>query len=137
STRELSEAYGVSRPAIREALLHLQGAGIIDLHKGRNGGASIREANSEPVVQSFSDLIDFGRVSLEMLLEARLDVMDDVVALACKRATYADFAAIRKNIADLAEITASKDYVARSRVVIDFYILLAKACQNEVFVAIV
>jgi DNA-binding GntR family transcriptional regulator len=82
--RELSEQFAVSRMAVREGMRNLEVAGLIILKKGRHGGAFVNESSAKLVTQQIRDMIDLGRASLPMLMEARLMVMDMVVRLAAK-----------------------------------------------------
>src|SRR5213592_4815792 len=41
SERELAQQFGVSRTTVREAIRVLQGEGLVDVKRGRNGGAVV------------------------------------------------------------------------------------------------
>src|SRR3954463_5177030 len=88
--RELSARLGVGRPALREALRLLEGAGLIDLRKGKTGGAFISTGSTSVMSENMSDLIRLGNVSIQELFEARLGVGEAVVRLACERITAAE-----------------------------------------------
>ena len=134
--RDLSELFAVSRTAVREALRSLEIAGIVDLKKGSKGGAFVTEAGAAQVTRTFQDMLDFGRVSLETLLEARLLIMDVVVRAACERATPADIAALKRNIAETIEMTKAGMYEERTLKAVEFSTLLADATGNPVLSAI-
>lgn len=102
SERELMEAYGVGRPAVREALQNLERMGIITISHGE------RARVAEP---SFSAL--FGQItlvtrhilqnsvrSLEELKEARLLFEVQMVRLAAQRAGEADLERLRGRLDD-------------------------------------
>jgi len=69
--RELSQQLGVSRSALREALRTLEISGVIQLRKGRNGGAFITRGNFDAVTANFRDLLTLGNLKFEELAEAR------------------------------------------------------------------
>lgn len=134
--RDLSEMFAVSRTALREALRSLEIAGIVELKKGSKGGAFITENGVGQVTRSFRDMLDFGMVSLQTLLEARQLVMDVVVRSACERATPADITALRTNIDETIALTQAGRYEDRTLKAVEFSTLLANATGNAVMAAI-
>lgn len=135
--RALAEQFAVSRAAVREALRSLEIAGIVILRNGRNGGAFITESGAGQVTRSFQDMLDFGRVSLSMLLEARLLVMDVVVRAASERIGPADLARLEENIAETVALTAAGNHDARTLKAVEFSTLLADATGNPVLSAMI
>lgn len=135
--RELAEMFRTSRTAVREALLSLQLAGTVELFKGRTGGAYVLEAGNSLVTQTFHDFLDFGKVSLSTLLEARSLILEPVARIACERATAKDIKDLERNVEELEEATRAGEVIARSHVVVEFYNILARATGNEVIAAIV
>ncbi|MBN8988944.1 MAG: FadR family transcriptional regulator [Rhizobiales bacterium] len=136
SERELSEMLDVSRTALREAIRTLEIAGIVEMRKGSKGGAFITESGVGQVTRTFSDMLDFGRVSLATLLEARLLVMDAVVRSACERASAADIERLSRNVAETVELTRQGRYEERTLKAVQFSTLLANSTGNQVMSAI-
>jgi GntR family transcriptional regulator, transcriptional repressor for pyruvate dehydrogenase complex len=136
SERELSDMFDVSRVALREAIRSLEMAGIVELRKGSKGGAFITESGVGQVTRTFRDMLDFGRVSLTTLLEARLLVMDAVVRVACERASAADIERLRRNVAETVELTRQGRYEERTLKAVEFSTLLANSTGNQVMSAI-
>ena len=134
--RDLAEMLAVSRTALREALRSLEIAGIVVLKKGSKGGAFITEGGAGQVPQSFRDMLDFGRVSLADLLDARLLVMDVVVRTACERAGPVDFERLRPNLAETTALTKAERYEQRTMKAVEFSTILADATGNPVLSAI-
>lgn len=137
SERELAGFFSVSRMAVREGMRNLEIAGLIVMRKGRNGGAFVSDNSVKLLTQSFNDMIDLGRASLDMLMEVRLHVMDAVVRLACDRATDVDFVALEENIDLTQQLTAAGKFEERTFTAIQFNGLLAQATGNIIFQAIV
>jgi DNA-binding FadR family transcriptional regulator len=135
--RELSEQFAVSRMAVREGMRNLEVAGLIILKKGRHGGAFVNEPSAKLVTQQIRDMIDLGRASLPMLMEARLMAMDMVVRLACERATAADFRAMEANLETTEMLTEAGRFEDRTFTAIEFNKLLADATRNYVLSALV
>lgn len=136
SERELSEMFHVSRTALREAIRSLEIVGIVELRKGSKGGAFVTSSGASQVTRTFRDMLDFGRVSLATLLEARLLVMDAVVRSACERATAADIAKLRTNVAETVELTKQHRYEERTLKAVEFSTILADSTGNQVMSAI-
>ncbi|RDJ97361.1 FadR/GntR family transcriptional regulator [Paraburkholderia lacunae] len=135
--RELSEQFAVSRMAVREGMRTLEVAGLIIMKKGRHGGAFVNESSAKLVTQQIRDMIDLGRASLPMLMEARLMVMDMVVRLACERATAADFRAMEANLEKTQMLTEAGRFEERTFTAIEFNKLLADATRNDILGALV
>jgi DNA-binding FadR family transcriptional regulator len=135
--RELARQLGVGRSALREALRSLEMAGIVQLKKGVKGGAFIRQGDPGGMTQVIQDLMHLGSISLDELTEARLQIQDLVVRLACERATKADFDALAKNIDRTEEMTRAGRYLERVECSREFYRLLAAATRNQVLSVIV
>ena len=66
------DQFGVSRVTIRDALGNLKSMGLIITKRGVNGGAYVSEPSSDPITESFHNLVQMGRVSFSHLIEARL-----------------------------------------------------------------
>jgi DNA-binding FadR family transcriptional regulator len=135
--RELAEQFAVSRMAVREGMRNLEAAGLIVLKKGKYGGAFVNESSAKLVTQQIRDMLDLGRASLPMLMEARLKVMDMVVRLACERATAADFDALESNLEKTEMLTEAGRFEERTFTAIEFNKLLADATRNYILSAIV
>lgn len=136
SERELSEMLSVSRTALREAIRSLEIVGIVEMRKGRSGGAFITDGGASQVTRTFRDMLDFGRVSLATLLEARLLVMDAVVRRACECATAADIGKLRKNVSETIELTKQSRYEERTMKAVEFSTILVNSTGNQVMSAI-
>ncbi len=137
SEREMSEMFDVSRTALREAIRSLEIAGIVELRKGSKGGAFITKSGVGQLTQTFRDMLDFGRVSLATLLEARLMVMDAVVRAACERAGDADLDKLKRNIRETIELTKQGRYEERTLKAVEFSTLLAESTGNQVMSTVV
>ncbi|PZW44825.1 GntR family transcriptional regulator [Humitalea rosea] len=135
--RELAELFAVSRMAVREGMRNLEVAGLISLHKGRHGGAFVSDGSHKLVTQSLRDMLDLGRASLPMLMEARRHIMDIVVRLACERATPASLAALEKNTDETEALTKAGRFEERTYTAIEFNRVLAEATRNQILCAIV
>ena len=130
--RDLAQQLGVGRNALREALRSLEIAGIVRLQKGVKGGAFIREGDGGRMNQVVQDMFSLGSITVEELTEARVHFQDNVVGLACARATAADCDAIAANIDRTEVVTKTGHFLDRVECSREFYRLLAAATHNDV-----
>jgi DNA-binding FadR family transcriptional regulator len=132
--RDLAVQLGVGRNALREALRSLENAGMVELRKGRGGGAFILPPSARRITHAMQDLHDVGSFTLDELTEARILVVDQIVRLACARASDADLAALQRNVDELDQFTRTGDMQERNKRVIAFYDLLSAATRNRVLI---
>jgi GntR family transcriptional repressor for pyruvate dehydrogenase complex len=130
--RELSQQLGVSRSALREALRTLEISGVIELRKGRNGGAFITQGNFSAVTANFRDLLTLGNLKFEELAEARTWLAEIVVRVACERATEEDLDALEDNVREAERMLAEGRHAEKIDLNIEFHNLLARATRNPV-----
>lgn len=129
--RELAEDFDISRSAVRQALRNLELAGIVQSRTGVNGGFFIRNGGSDGITQAVRDMVGLGQVPTESLFEARIELTNVAIRLACERATESELDAIAADIAEQAKLF-EQGQSSRSVMVGNFYRLLARATHNEV-----
>jgi GntR family transcriptional regulator, transcriptional repressor for pyruvate dehydrogenase complex len=135
--RELAQQLGVSRNVLREALRSLEMAGILKLQKGVKGGAFIREGDTSRMNEVMRDMLSLGTISVRELSEARINVIDLVVRLACVNARQRDFEALEANIERTDAATREGRLLDRVECSREFYKLLAESTGNKVIIMIV
>jgi GntR family uxuAB operon transcriptional repressor len=124
--RELAKRFGVSRPTIREAILSLQMAGMLEVRK--NSGAYVIRRQEAPEMK---DLSGFGPFEN---LQARRMIEPQIAALAAQHATPLQLAAMAGTLADMrADHARGMEADAADH---RFHILLAEATGNGVLVPI-
>ena len=134
--RDLAQQLGVSRNVLREALRSLEMAGVLRLQKGVKGGAFIREGDTSRMNVVMRDMLSLGTISVRELSEARMDVLDLVVRLACTNGRQQDFDALEANIERTELATREGRLLDRVECSRDFYKLLAVATGNKVIAMI-
>jgi DNA-binding FadR family transcriptional regulator len=92
--RHLAQQLGVSRPSVREALIALEIAGLVDVRVG--SGIYVRQA--PPVARTTPGGLDEPDPGPLELLRARRLIEGEIAALAAINAKAADIAAIRETI---------------------------------------
>lgn len=134
--RALAGALSVSRSALREGLRTLEMAGIVELRKGRAGGAFITRGNPQVLSDSMADLLRLGNVSWSDLTEARIWIEAIIVRVACERATQEDYDALEENIGEARRLFDEGQLMKKTEVLIEFHNILARATRNPVLVMI-
>jgi GntR family transcriptional regulator, transcriptional repressor for pyruvate dehydrogenase complex len=128
SEADLSEAFGVSRPTVREALKRLAAQNLIRTQRGATGGAFVNRVSfdevQESLVTSSTLLLSMNAIDFETACEARYALERACVALAAERRLPDHLAAMRAEIArqatdDLLDTTFCASDVAFHRALID------------------
>ena len=132
SERSLSEALGVSRPVVREALKRLAHAGLVQI---RHGGATLvtdYRRTAGPDLLSRLLLDRNGELDLVVargIVEARSDLGPPVAAAAARRAGEDDLAALDATVAAMRD---ADDVRERQRLALDFWDRVVDASGNVV-----
>lgn len=128
SSAQLCEEFGVSRTVIREALASLKVGGRVNARQG--AGVFVSERETRPL--SFEiDPVDDVRSAMQ-ILELRLGVELQSVALAAQRRTPEALADITRAYDNLARLDGS-DADAQARADFDFHLAIARATRNPHF----
>lgn len=129
--RELAQALGVSRPTVREAINKLVAIRLLEQRQGQgtfvNSPANI---DRNPL----SAVMGGEEVRLEDLLEVRLGLECNAVALAARRATDDDIRELEKSLAEMAADIAEGRLGTDADV--SFHMAIAYASKNTVQVHI-
>jgi DNA-binding FadR family transcriptional regulator len=123
--RDLAKALGVSRPTVREAMIALEIAGLVEVRVG--AGTFVTDKNTHD--PQFGGA---GASPLELIAARRL-IEPEVVALAARHATAADLAAIKETLAMTAAAVDTAQHRAADRL---FHVRVASASRNGVLAAI-
>lgn len=135
--RELCLMPGVGRPALRAALRSLEAGGLLELRKGKTGGAFIATGNHRVVSGGMFDMLRLGSVTLEQMFEAREWFLSSLVRPACRRITTEEIARLRQHIADAQVLHSQGRFSERMDCNFEFHALLAEARRNPVAVVVV
>jgi GntR family transcriptional repressor for pyruvate dehydrogenase complex len=129
--RELSEAFGVSRTVVREAVKALEARGILESTTG--SGVSVRRADFNIVSQSLTTYMQLAnRDDFEIRLnEVRRVLEVEMVALAASRITPEQRTQLRQICKQMREGKNTAKQMAE----LDFrlHVTLAESTQNDLF----
>jgi DNA-binding FadR family transcriptional regulator len=102
--KELADAFGVSRPTLREALRRLAGSQLIRAAKGPGGGIFVAHTQNEGLGRHLSEsiaaMLETDSVSLSDLVEARIHLEVPLAGLAAENATAETAAQLEQAIAE-------------------------------------
>jgi len=125
--RDLAKKLGVSRPVVREAMIALEVAGLVEVRTG--SGAYVREQPSESAT-----LLNPGH-SPSDLLNARMLIEGEVAFLAAEHATPADLAAISEALEQMIrDHDAGRPWHAAD---LAFHVAVANATGNTALASVV
>jgi GntR family transcriptional repressor for pyruvate dehydrogenase complex len=107
SERELAQQFGVSRTTVREAIRVLQGEGLVDVRRGRNGGAVVvsPRASRREIAHQLSRRL----AEVEVVVDFRLTVEPAAARLAAERRTPEDLARLNALVTSMDELVAGPD----------------------------
>src|SRR5215217_1829247 len=129
--RELSEAFGVSRTVVREAVKALEARGVLESATG--SGVSVRRADFNMVSRSLQTYMQLSnQVDFEIRLnEVRRVLEVEMVALAAARITPEQLTQLRQ----ICQQMRTGGNTAKQMAELDFrlHVTLAEATQNELF----
>ena len=132
SERRLAEVLGVSRPVVREALQRLAHAGLVEVRQG--DATTVRDFRRQGGLDLLPRLLlrdgDLDLSVARSLLEARLAIGPEVVALAAVRGGAPTAVRLRERVAALA---ATEDPVARQRHALEFWEVVVDAADSIAF----
>ena len=129
--RELSEAFGVSRTVVREAIKALEARGVLESVAG--SGVSVRLADFDMVSRSLQTYMQLSkRVDFEIRLnEVRRVLEVEMVALAASRRTPEQL----EKLHEICQQMRASGNTAKVMAELDFqlHVTLAEATQNDLF----
>ncbi|WP_051950716.1 FadR/GntR family transcriptional regulator [Actinacidiphila yeochonensis] len=133
SERELAALLGVSRESVRVALRRLSDEGLLEIRRGRAGGAFVRaewtQASARAVQQTLLDRWE----EFEALFDYRRLVEGLIARTAADRADAADRAELRRLLADFDEAPSP----SRAREIdTELHLAVARAAHNPRLVAL-
>jgi DNA-binding FadR family transcriptional regulator len=131
--RELALSLGVSRPVVREAMVALELAGVVEVRMG-SGAWVVKKPTRDRLSGGFDlSLSDIGSGPLA-LVDARDAIEGEIAARAALTRTDEDLAALAAAIAEMRE---SPGHAAHSDADHGFHVRIAEATGNEVLARIV
>jgi DNA-binding FadR family transcriptional regulator len=135
SERDLRDIFKVSRGTLREALRALEQKKLIQIRTGVNGGAFVRQLDTQQISESLDLLLRYQKISLKELEEFREAVEPLVAAQATKKASKTDIKKLRMLVDSMGKGLIAKqpdydDLIGKDR---EFHLTLSRISRNRVF----
>jgi len=127
SEKVLAQQLGVSRPTVREAMIALEIAGLVEIRSGSGSYVRHRDTVAPPSV-------DTGPGPIE-LLHARILIEGEIAAEAAQRATSEDLHAVAATLAEMESVIARGEHSRSADQA--FHVSIARASGNDVLASIV
>jgi GntR family transcriptional repressor for pyruvate dehydrogenase complex len=138
SEMKLKEMFEISRGSIREALRVLEQKGLIDIKTGVAGGAVVRAPDHNQVTESLNLLVKSQQVSLNHLLEFRLEIEGTVAALAARRAKKSEIEPLKDLLRQARDLLGSAEANGDRLLEIDtkLHVGISQISGNPIFTAV-
>lgn len=127
SEKLLAQQLGVSRPTVREAMISLEIAGLVEIRTG--SGSYVRQRDSLALPS-----VDTGPGPIE-LLNARILIEGEIAAEAALKATAEDLDAIAAKLQEMESVIARGEHSRTADQA--FHVAIARASGNDVLASIV
>jgi DNA-binding FadR family transcriptional regulator/DNA repair exonuclease SbcCD nuclease subunit len=98
SERQLAATLKVSRSSVREGLRVLDQRGLLEIRRGRRGGAYLRQPSHRQTTAEMEMLLHFDRLTLDQINDFRLAIEGYVTALAARSAGPADIRQLHRRL---------------------------------------
>lgn len=137
SERDIMEAYGVGRPAVREAMQAMERSGIVEIVHGERARVVVPTADLliEQIAGGAQHLLRMQPDMLGHMKDARLFLETGLARIAAERATPGDITRLRQRLDDQrAALTESELFLQRDMM---FHREIAIIAGNPIFPAIV
>jgi GntR family transcriptional regulator, transcriptional repressor for pyruvate dehydrogenase complex len=135
--RELSQAFAVSRPTVREALRSLEARGVVEVRPGKSGGAFAVAPPLSLVGNAVATLLNLQGASLRDLAEFRVTFEPENAWCAAQRADDDDIAQLTTLVEEAKAVMAYRDsWEPIGAVDAHWHEALARATKNNLRIGI-
>lgn len=132
--RELAQQFGVSRTAVREAVMALCEKGLVEAHPGR--GTFIVDDTAQVIRRSIDSALAASQAdTLARLVEVREILEPEIAARAAARAEASHIAAMREAVTAMDAALGDADKYIEAD--LDFHLALAEATQNPLILTLI
>ena len=132
SERQMMEQFETSRVTVREALKNLENSGILEIRRGTQGGAFVRDPDVKFVSSFLQDMFSMGNIRVFDLTEARMAVEPFSVKIATERIKEDSLKQIKQNIQETKECLKSNNATDARLLTLEYHRLIAQASENPV-----
>jgi GntR family transcriptional regulator, transcriptional repressor for pyruvate dehydrogenase complex len=136
--RDLSQAFGVSRSTVREALRVLEAMGMVEIRLGATGGIFVTQPDGQMVGKALEALIRFRGATARELAEFRTSFEGETTHWAAQRADGSDRARLGELAAQVRTLVSQErsSWEQIAALDVQFHEAVATASKNQVRLAI-
>lgn len=128
---ELTESFGIARTTLREALRILESQGLIQIRRGRGGGATVTMPDLDRLAEPLAVILQLRNTTTGDLDEARLLIEPVIAGWLATHHTDDDIAALRVAVSDAAAAAEVNDQAAFGRAAARFHATIMERGRNE------
>lgn len=125
---------GASAGVVREAIQQLQSTGLIEVRQGSRGGIFTKRVDHENLVRTLEALVHSNQIPRSAVLESRRELEALCARIAARSASQSRIEELKESAQRIAKLTESPVEFAEEN--INFHLLVCKATENPVLVAI-
>lgn len=127
----LSQTFGVSRMATRDAVRALHASGVIETRRGNGGGIRIAYGDPDRFADALAIQLKLVGVSVKEIVDAHVTIETAAAEFAATRATDADLERLRNHLNDVRESLKNKSLSGYIDHLLAFHLTLAEASHNR------
>lgn len=128
---ELTESFGIARTTLREALRILESQGLIQIRRGRGGGATVTMPDLDRLAEPLSVVLQLRKTTTGDLDAARLLIEPVLAGWLAAHHTDDDITALRSVVAEAAAAADAADRKAFGLAAARFHRTLIERGRNE------
>lgn len=127
--RDLSEQFGVSRSAVRQALLVLEQQGLIKVRSGNGGGPFVCTGSLEAAIVAFENLLVTDATAVDEFARAKLAIEPAIAAVAAETIDEGYLDQLRDNVERSRRVLEAGQSV--TELAIEFHSILIRSTGNR------
>lgn len=133
SEAALSEQFGVSRMAARDALRTLEGLGIVEIRMGARGGVWVAQGNPERLADAMAIHLKLIDISSGEVFDAQMAIEETAARLAAERRGPEDLQHLHAVLAELSSLKSALDRFADTAM--HFHEGIVRASHSRILLA--
>lgn len=127
--RELSEHFGVSRSAIRQALLILSHQGLVKVRSGAGGGPFVTRGSLPAAIAAFENVLISDPAAVEEFIQAKLIIEPAITAHVASSISADTLDLLRQNVAQFRKALRRKE--DPTELALEFHSIIIRSSGNR------
>ncbi len=127
--RELSEQFGVSRSAIRQALLILSHQGLVKVRSGAGGGPFVTRGSLPAAIAAFENVLISDPAAVEEFVQAKLIIEPAITGHVASSISAESLDLLRHNVAEFRKALRRKE--DPTELALEFHSIIIRSSDNR------